>query len=131
MNPEQVATGRKLGDVVREKFTFEDMVDTFTDPYYLDNSIGYWVASYSAAHPDRYNSVNNPEVVMLRIVDEGDIEYHLTLAQLWDAFGYIIIDGAGLGYPLPYFRSFDMGDIDTDCGDAAIQVALFGEVIYG
>ena len=95
--------------------------------------IGYWADDCEIAEP--YDSTDS-ETEMALTCEEGTQLYTLRKFDIQDAMGsiangLITIDPSIKGDILSAIKNDDYGYIDGYAADAIIQVACFGEVIYG
>lgn len=98
---------------------WEDVVDT------AGYGIAYWVE----------RAVVDSENLTYRIewFDGDDLNSQIiTLADIEKAWGKIVSGHIQVNSDIrSYLSSGDLGDVDADAADVLIQVALFGEIIYG
>lgn len=129
---------------VNRTYELSDKVlrDTVLEGYLLANAIRYWAVDYDHDPEARYLHVEwleneaDPDSRKAKTVSYEDIAW--ALAEL--AFGERDLDvhNRYRNVVAGFFRELDDpdeefpgGDIDTEVGDIIIQVAVFGNVIYG
>lgn len=128
-----------MAKISTRNITDENVDDIMTTAAY--GAITYWAeeptqADFDAAKPDQH---------VIRVNDEDDYDgpqtFWLTPAKIRQAIVEVAegrhTNDTIAGYVRQAFRDWtaedgiDTGDIDADAADCIVQVACFGEVVYG
>ncbi len=121
--------------------------DTLTDQNAEDiiDTASYGGITYWAAQPTAAEFASRPEGKTWTIVedDEDRAVFHLDANDVRVAYSRLLDLDQSLvgpmihGYIIDSYRNrtvedgIDCGDIDADAADAIVQVACFGELVYG
>lgn len=99
----------------------------------LEGGINYWCrkAKVNGKYLGEYASDQISRGGTLTLYDaESSDKWELTLGKFLNGMKLAIEQGFG-AWVNPADGSIDVGDIDTDAADAIVQLALFGEVVFG
>lgn len=99
----------------------------------LEGGINYWCrqAKVVGKYLGEYASdqISRGGTLILYDAESSD-KWELTLGKFLNGMKLAVEQGVGLGFN-PADGSIDTGDIDADAADAIVQLALFGEVVFG
>ncbi len=104
--------------------TFEQ--DDFEDIYDIAcyGGIAYWCLAADINE--------DGDVAHFTDMEDDNKEYTVTKDKMEEVYGKIL-DGEYrmADYIREYFRSGDLGDIDSTAADVIVQICCFGEIVYG
>ena len=124
---------RKFGIVaeIKVSLTQEDVDNIMVSA--LEGGINYWCrkVKVNGKYLGEYASDQISRGGMLTLYDaESSDKWELTLNKFLNGMKLAIEQGFG-AWVKPADGSIDVGNIDADVADAIVQLALFGEVVFG
>lgn len=116
---------------IEVNFTSQDIDDIMVCA--LEGGINYWCrqAKVVGKYLGEYASdqISRGGTLILYDAESSD-KWELTLGKFLNGMKLAVEQGVGLSFN-PADGSIDTGDIDADAADAIVQLALFGEVVFG